>query len=87
MAQRKGIKIGFTGFVIALMGAAVGVSGFHLEQRWLAVTGFVITAAGVAVGFIGIGHAWITEGRQALAGSVDAASVLSKTNIDKRQRK
>ena len=85
--QRKGVKIGFTGFVIALVGAVVGVAGFHFEQRWLAITGFAITVVGVAVGFIGIGYAWITEGRQALAGSVDAArklrKMISSPNSDK----
>ena len=76
MAQRKGMKIGLTGFVIAVVGAVAGFAGFEIDQRWLSIIGFVITVAGVAVGFIGIVYGWITEGKQAVTGGLGVAKKL-----------
>lgn len=76
MAQRRGLKVGLTGFAIALVGAVAGFGGFEIDQRWLSLTGFGITAAGVMVGFIGIVYGWITEGKQAVTGSFKAAREL-----------
>ena len=73
MAQHRGLRIGFAGFVIALVGAAAGFSGFEIDQRWLSITGYLITGAGVVVGFIGILYGWITDGPRAVRGGVDAA--------------
>ncbi len=76
MAQHRGLKIGFIGFVIAFVGAAVGFSGFQIDERWLSLTGFTVTVFGVLIGFVGITYGWITEGKQAIGGSVEAAGEL-----------
>ena len=76
MVQHRGLKIGFIGFVIAFVGAAVGFSGFHIDERWLSLAGFIITVFGVVIGFVGIAYGWITEGKQAIGGSVEAAGEL-----------
>lgn len=75
----KGVKIGFTGFLIAMIGAVLGFGGFQFEERWVAVSGFVLTALGVFVGFVGILHSWITNGKQAISGSVKAAKEVRDT--------
>lgn len=76
MKLSRGLKIGFSGFVIALLGAVTVFFGFEIERRWLSVAGYVIAIVGVAVGFAGIVYGWITEGRQAVTGSLAAAKKL-----------
>jgi hypothetical protein len=76
MAQRKGLQIGFTGFAFSLAGVALGLYGFHIDERWMSVAGFVVTGIGVLVGFTGIVYGWITEGKRAIGGSVEAAREL-----------
>lgn len=81
MSQSKGLKIFFVGFLIAGVGALSGFGGFQFNMRWLSIAGFVLVVIGVAVAFIGILYGWITEGRRALTGSVDAAKDLAKGKI------
>lgn len=79
MAPRvRGIGIGFTGFVIALVGLIMGLVGFYFEERWISVSGFFVTAIGVLIGFIGIIYGWITEGARAITGSGEAARDLGE---------
>jgi VIT1/CCC1 family predicted Fe2+/Mn2+ transporter len=72
----RGLKIGFAGFVIAAIGAALGFAGFFIEERTLSLVGLAITVAGVAVGFVGLIYGWITEGKRAITGSVQASRDL-----------
>lgn len=87
MTQRRGLKVGLTGFAIALVGAVAGFGGFEIDQRWLSLTGFGITAAGVIVGFIGIVYGWITEGKQAITGSFEAAKNLRSKIVESKSKK
>jgi len=74
--QVRGLKLALIGFLIAAIGAAVGFTGFYVEERWLSILGFSITVIGVAVGAIGILYGWMTEGKRAISGSVQAAREL-----------
>ena len=78
MGRNIGMKIGFGGFVVALIGAVVGFSGYGIGERGLSLIGFVITVLGVCIGFCGIVYGWISEGRKAISGSIEAAKKLSK---------
>lgn len=87
--QVRGLRIGLAGFVIAVVGAALGFAGFHIEERWLSIAGFVITVVGVIVGFAGIVYGWVTEGRRAITGSVQSAKELrdrTMTGLGKKDR-
>jgi len=72
----RGLKVGLAGFVIAAVGAVLGFTGFFVEERWLSILGFAITVVGVAIGFAGIVYGWVTEGKRAIAGSVQSAREL-----------
>lgn len=77
------LKIGFAGFVIALVGAVAGFGGFYVEQRWLSVVGFFIVVAGVTIGFVAISYGWyemIREGR-VMSRSLQAAQDMRRNII------
>lgn len=74
--QVRGLKIGFTGFVIAAIGAALGFAGFQIDEKALSLAGLVVVVVGVAIGFAGIVYGWVTEGKHAIAGSVQSAKEL-----------
>lgn len=78
MFHRRALKVGVTGFLIAVLGALSGFSGVEFNIKWLSVAGFTMVVIGVVVGFAGILYGWFTEGRHALSSSVDAAKELSK---------
>lgn len=77
MNSRRGLRIGFAGFVLALIGALGAFVGFEIQERWLSLSGFLVVVSGVAIGFIGIVYSWVTEGKQAVAESFGAAKKLS----------
>ena len=83
MSHSKGLKIGVTGFLVAVVGAIFGFGGFQFNVQWLSIIGFAIVGMGVVVGFVGILYGWLTEGRHALSGSVDAAKELTKGKADR----
>lgn len=74
----RNLKIGFYGFVTAVIGVAIGFCGFAIDTRWLSVIGFGITVVGVSVSFVSIAYGLIAEGRYAITGSVNAARDLSQ---------
>lgn len=76
MNSRRGLKIGFAGFLLALFGALGAFAGFEINERWLSVSGFLVVVAGVAIGFIGIVYSWVTEGKQSIGGSFGAAKKM-----------
>ena len=87
MNQQRGMKIGLAGFVIALVGAAIGFSGFEIDQRWLSIIGFVTTVAGVAVGFIGIVYGWITVGKHSITGGLEITKKLHNKAVRPESRR
>lgn len=74
----RGLRICFAGFVIAAIGAGLGFAGFFIEERMLSLVGLALTVTGVAVGFVGLAYGWITEGKRAITGSVQASRDLQK---------
>jgi len=75
------IQIGFSGFVIALIGIVLGFGGFYLNERWISLIGFPITVLGVIIGFLAVAYGWITFGRKAITESGQAAASLSEKVI------
>jgi hypothetical protein len=73
----RGMRIAFSGFIVALIGVVAGFVGFYVNERWLSMTGFTVTAAGVLIGFAGVVHGWIYNAKRAIKGSTQAADELS----------
>lgn len=71
-----GLQIAFAGFLIAIVGAIAGFSGFHVNERWLSLLGFVLVASGVFVGFVGVAYGWKRETKRAVKGSIQATNEM-----------
>jgi hypothetical protein len=56
----KPVRLGFLGFVVAAIGAALGFSIDYGPGNPLAYVAFGIVVLGVAIGFLGVGWGWCT---------------------------
>lgn len=54
----------FPGFLIALVGAAVGFTGQWLDQRWMLWIAFFVAMCGIAIGWAGIAWGFFTMPRR-----------------------
>jgi hypothetical protein len=52
------------GFLIAVVGAAMGFSSFAIDHRWIGISGYVIVVIGISVGFVAIIFGFIRVFRQ-----------------------
>ena len=57
-------RAAFSGFVIALLGAAIAFTGQYLEQRWMLWVAFFVAVCGIAIGGVGIAWGVVTMPRR-----------------------
>jgi hypothetical protein len=66
----RGLRIWFYGFMVAVVGAVIGVIGWYIDERNVTLTGWAIGLVGVGVGGAGVVLGWLTTGRDAITGGV-----------------
>lgn len=59
----RGVRIAFVGFVVALIGVAVGFFSFYVGERWLSLGSFAVTVGGVFIGFVGVVYGWLCDAK------------------------
>ena len=66
----RGLRIWFYGFMVAIVGAAIGGIGLYVDQRNVVVAGWAIGLVGVGIGGAGVVLGWLTTGRHAISDGV-----------------
>jgi hypothetical protein len=56
--NRPDIKILLIGFLIGIIGVAIGFAGWHVGVRTIAIAAYFIVAFGLLLIFIGIVYGW-----------------------------
>jgi hypothetical protein len=72
----RGVRIGFIGFVIALVAVSAGFFGSYVGSRPIQLVAFVATGIGVLIGFIGVAVGWFKDSTTATSGDKQAPDGL-----------
>jgi len=57
-----GVRIGFAGFAIGLLGVGLGFLGDHIDKTWLLLLALVVTTVGFLICAFGIIYGWAILG-------------------------
>lgn len=63
---RRGMRLAFTGFAMAIVGVLMAFSGLYFKVKMISQIGFFICTVGVVFGFSGVCLGWIDIGKALL---------------------